>query len=100
MYPTFRQTFVYILYTKFSCHLLTLYIKCIQKLVQMWYTFCIHSVYILYTLVIYILYNFCIQNVYTVSVWPEGQNTLKWCMLQIFEKCNFQCKLRSSEPLS
>ena len=43
--------------------------KCIQKLVEMWYTFYIHFVHILYTSVVYILYNFCIQNTYTVSMW-------------------------------
>ena len=54
--------------------LLILFPKCIQKFVKMWYTFCIHSVYILYIPVVCILYNFCIQNVYAVSVW-EGATT-------------------------
>ena len=73
--------------------LLILYTKCIRKLVKMWYTFCTHSVYILYTSVVYILYNFCIQNVYTVSVSEgflgahTGQTVSKhvwvrWCKLQ------------------
>ena len=62
MYPTFRQT----LYTFCIQNLadivhLILYTKCIQKLVEMWYTS-----------VVYILYNFCIQNVYTVFVWETS----------------------------
>ena len=51
IYPTFQQTFVYILYTKFSNHS-SLDFVCkinIEKFVEMCYTFCIHSVYILYT---------------------------------------------------
>ena len=71
MYPTFQQTFVYILLTKFSNHssLDFVYKMYIEKFVKMCYTFCIHSVYILYTWVAYILNNFCLQNVYTVSMW-------------------------------
>ena len=72
MYPIFRQTFVYILYTKFSWHSSFDFVyKYMEKLVEMWYTLCIYFVYILYTLVVCIFYNFCIQNVYTVSVWVE-----------------------------
>ena len=49
--------------------LLILYTKCIQKFAEMRDTFCIHLVYILYTLIVYILYNFGIQNVYMISVY-------------------------------
>ena len=90
-HTTFRQTFVYILYTKcihniciqnvshistnFCTYtfciqnlagiaLLIFYTKYIQKFVEMWYTFCIHFVYILYTSVVYILYNF-VYKMYT-----------------------------------
>ena len=47
--------------------LLILHRKYIQKFVEMWYTFVLHFVFILYTSVAYILYNFCIQNAHTVS---------------------------------
>ena len=74
MYTTFRQTFVYILYTKSKelCPLI-LYAKCIQKFVDMWYTFCIqifwiHFVYISSDLhrvyIINIMIAICIQNSY------------------------------------
>ena len=55
MYPTFQQTFVYILYTKFSWH------RSLDFVYKMHTKACRN--------VVYILYNFCIQNVYTVSVW-------------------------------
>ena len=32
--------------------------------VELWDTFCIHFVYILYSSIVYILHNFCIQNIY------------------------------------
>ena len=76
MYTKFRQTFVYILYTKFSCH------SCLNFVYKMYtedcrfnfaykmYTkVCWKVVYILYTSVAYILYNFCIQDVCKISVW-------------------------------
>ena len=59
MYPTFRHTFVCSLCTKVVLIvLLILYAKCIQNFVEIWYTFCIHFVYILYTSIVYILCNF------------------------------------------
>ena len=68
IYPTFRQTFVYILHTKLAVTvLLILFTKCIQKFVEIWYIFCIHFVCILHISVVYILYNYCIQNAYTVQ---------------------------------
>ena len=95
MYPKFRQTFVYILYTfciqnvyKIFVYkiysifrlntfciqnfagivLLILYKQCIPTFVKMWYKFCIYFIYIWYTSVVYILEKFFIQIVYTVSV--------------------------------
>ena len=92
-HTTFRQTFVYILYTKcihniciqnvshistnFCTYtfciqnlagiaLLIFYTKYIQKFVEMWYTFCIHFVYILYTSIVYILY--LVQFLYTKCI--------------------------------
>ena len=67
MYPTFWQTFVYILYTKFSCQssfnfVYKMYIyKSLLECGNILYIFCIHQ------LQLYILYNFCIQNVYIHS---------------------------------
>ena len=67
MYSTFRQTFVYILDTKFSWHS----------------SFdCRNVVYILYTTALYIsaeyiLYNFCIENLYPVSMWDLSHNHSK-----------------------
>ena len=59
MYPTFRQTFVYILCTNFSWHssfdfVYKMYTKVCGNVGYILYTFCIHFVYI--------LYNFCIQK--------------------------------------
>ena len=47
MYPTFQQTFVYILLTKFSNHssLDFVYKMYIEKFVKMCYTFCIHELH-------------------------------------------------------
>ena len=81
LYPTFRQTFVYILYTKCIpnvsiqnvSHISTNF--CIQNVYKSLSKCGIHFVYILYTFCIHQLYiscilcNFCIQNVYTFSVW-------------------------------
>ena len=47
MYPTLRQTFVYIFHTKFEeLWQLNLFTKSIEKFVEMWDTFCIGFVYI------------------------------------------------------
>ena len=63
MYPTFRQTFVHILYTKFSWH------SSFDFVCKMSAKVCWNLAYILYTSVVYILYSFSTQNVYTVFVW-------------------------------
>ena len=67
MHSIFRQTFVYILDTKFSWHS----------------SFdCRNVAYILYTTALYIsaeyiLYNFCIENLYPVSMWDLSHNHSK-----------------------
>ena len=63
MYPTFWQTFVYILYTKFSWR------SSVDFVYKMCTKVCWNVVYILHTSVAYVLYNSCILNVNTVSVW-------------------------------
>ena len=62
MYTTFRQTFVYILYTKSKeiCQLNFVY--------ELYATVCRNVGYILYAK---ILFKFCIQNVYK-SLWKYG----------------------------
>ena len=72
MYPTFRQSFVYILCAKFCCHssfnfVYKMYTKVCQNVVYILYAFCIHF----HTSVVYTLYNFFIQNAYTISVWAR-----------------------------
>ena len=63
MYPTFRQTFVHIVYTKFSWH------SSFDFVYKRSAKVCWNLAYILYTSVVYILYSFSTQNVYTVFVW-------------------------------
>ena len=70
-YTTFPQTFVYILYTKFSWHIsfdfiYKRYTNVCRNVVYILYTFCIA------TFCIHQLYKCCIQNVYTVFVWDES----------------------------
>ena len=57
MYTTFGQTSVYILHTKFSWQS-----SCIRTFVEMWYTFCIHSVYISCILLVQFLYTKCLRS--------------------------------------
>ena len=61
MYPTFRQTFVYILHTKLK-ELWQLYTKCIGY----WDTFCIHVVCnnsdLQKVCIIKVMYTICIQK--------------------------------------
>ena len=65
MYPTFWQTFIYILYKRLSCHspLNFVYKTCTKV--------CLNLRYILYTSnsVVYVLHNFCRKNVSMISVW-------------------------------
>ena len=64
MYTTFRQTFVYIVYTKLKeLWQLVLYTKCIQKFVKMWYTFCIQTVFIHFSYI-----NSHLQKVYIIKI--------------------------------
>ena len=54
IYTTIRQIFVYILYTKFNWHTSFDFVyKCIQKFVEMWYTFCIHQLHTSCTIFVY-----------------------------------------------
>ena len=62
MYPTFRQSFVYILYTKFSWHssfdfTYKLYTKASRNMVYILYTFCIHQLYTSCTIFVYKMYT-------------------------------------------
>ena len=72
MYPTFRQTFVYNWYKKFSRHssfnfVYKMYTKVFRNGVYILCTFCIHLLYISCNH----LYNFCIQNANTISVYSN-----------------------------
>ena len=71
LYPTFQQTFAYILYTKLKelLQLNFVYKMCIkvcQKVGYIFYTFCIHFLYTHSDLqklhIIKIVYTICIQN--------------------------------------
>ena len=68
IYPSLPQTFVSIFYIKFSWYSsFDLYTKCIQKFVEMWYTFgsyifCIHFVYINYIHLVQFLYIKCVHS--------------------------------------
>ena len=62
MYRTFRQTFAYTLYTKFSCHssfnsVYKMYTKVCRNVVYILYTFCMHFVYISCTHLVQFLYR-------------------------------------------
>ena len=64
MYPTFRQNFVYILYTIFSCHSFNFAYKIYTKVCRavdeyIFYTFYIHQLYIDLA---QLLYTKCIHN--------------------------------------
>ena len=71
MYPAFLQTFVYILYTKFSCH------DSFNFVYKMYTKVCQNVVYILYKLCIDQLYTSCTMFVYKMyTQFPCG--TLPW----------------------
>ena len=62
MYPTFRQTFVYILNAKFSWHssfdfVYKMYTKACRNVVYILYTFCIHQLYTSCTIFVYKMYT-------------------------------------------
>ena len=64
MYPTFRQTFVYNLYTKFSRHssfnfVYKMYTKVLRNGVYILCTFCIHLLYISCKHFVQFLYTKC-----------------------------------------
>ena len=62
MYPTFQQTFVYILYTTFSWHnsfdfVYKMYTKACQNVVYILYKFCINQLYTSCTIFVYEMYT-------------------------------------------
>ena len=91
MYPTFRQTFAYILYKKLSYHssFCIIYIMYTKVCWNVRHILYIYIVYILYKLIIYILHNFCIQNTYMISVHGcHGKNfRFNFLVFSTFKKC-------------
>ena len=62
MYTTFRQTFIYISYAKFSWHnsfdfVYTMYTKVCRNMVYILYTFCINQLYASCTIFVYKMYT-------------------------------------------
>ena len=91
MYPKFQQAFVYILHTQISCHSSLNFIYIIQKFSEMWYTFCIHFVYISCIHLVQFLYTKCIHDFRVGQVRPmtlyiririkiQSKNLLKFCI--------------------
>ena len=71
MYPTFQQTFVYILYKKFSCH------SAFNFVYKMYANVCRNVVYILYTIYMHQLYTSCTIFVYKMyTQFPCGVHSL------------------------
>ena len=63
LYTTFSENFCIHLHAKLAAIvLLILYTKCIQKFVEMCYTFCIHFVYISCIHLVQFLYTKCIHS--------------------------------------
>ena len=62
MHSTFRQTFAYILLSKFNCHrsfdfVYKMYTKVCQNMGYILYTFCIHQLYTSCTVFVYKMYT-------------------------------------------
>ena len=62
MHSTFRQTFAYILLSKFNCHrsfdfVYKMYTKVCQNMGYNLYTFCIHQLYTSCTVFVYKMYT-------------------------------------------